>query len=231
MPASTNRARTASLRHEREYQRAGCHIIVGMDEAGRGPLAGPVVAAAVALPLQRSDLRRVLRGARDSKLMSPAERQDLAAKIKHVALAWGIGSASASEIDGCGIVPATQLAMERALDAILERGIVPDCLFLDYILLPQRRELPQVSLIDGDARSLSIACASVLAKVRRDADMRRLEARYPLYGFAQHKGYGTAAHLRALRKYGPCPAHRMSFAPVQAASCQEGALRETRAGA
>ena len=231
MPASTNRARTASLRHEREYQRAGCHIIVGMDEAGRGPLAGPVVAAAVALPLQRSDLRRVLRGARDSKLMSPVERQDLDSIIKHVALAWGICSASASEIDSRGIVPATQLAMERALDALLERGIHPDCLFLDYLLLPDHRDVPQVSLVDGDQRSLSIACASVLAKVWRDQDMQRLDARYPHYGFAQNKGYGTAAHIRALNEVGPCPAHRRCFAPVQAASCREGAPREARAGA
>ncbi len=231
MRATSNHAKTASLRHERQYQRAGCHIIVGMDEAGRGPLAGPVAAAAVALPLQRSDLRRVLRGARDSKLMSPEEREAMDVKIKHVALAWGIGKASTSEIDDYGIVQATQLAMGRALDVLLDRGIAPDCLFLDYLLLPAHRDLPQVSLVAGDERSLSIACASVLAKVWRDETMRRLDARFGQYGFAQNKGYGTAAHLGALREYGACPAHRMSFAPVRAASCQEGAPLEACAGA
>ena len=231
MPAANKRAQTASLRHERAYQRAGCQIIFGVDEAGRGPLAGPVAAAAVALPLQRSDLRQVLRGARDSKTMSPSQREAADAIIKRVALAWGIGSASACEIDQCGIVRATQLAMSRALDEALASGIAPDCLFLDYMLLPSRHELPQVSLVGGDKRSLSIACASVLAKVWRDEVMRRLDARFRQYGFAQNKGYGTAAHLAALREHGPCPAHRLSFAPLREAHCQEGAPLEARAGA
>lgn len=225
MRAPTKRGGTASLQHERHYQRAGYRIIVGMDEAGRGPLAGPVAAAAVALPLQRRDLGRLLRGARDSKKMTPAQRESMNTIIKQIALTWGIGRASAQEIDGCGIVPATQLAMRRALASLNDIGIKADCLFLDYMLLPKCSELPQVSLVEGDQRSLSIACASILAKVWRDEHMRRLDERYPQYGFAQNKGYGTSAHLNALRQHGPCPAHRKSFAPVRAA------LRTERSGA
>ncbi len=211
------RAKTASLKHEREYLRAGCRIIVGIDEAGRGPLAGPVAAAAVALPLQRADLAKRLRGARDSKTMSPPERARLSETIKDLALAWGVGSSAASEIDRVGIVAATKQAVLRALDAAMNQsGIAPDCLFLDYLLLPERRDLPQVSLVDGDARSLSIACASVLAKTWRDQQMIAADARDPRYGFARHKGYGTAEHLRALREHGPCDLHRRSFQPLRA---------------
>ena len=195
--------------------RLGCRLIVGLDEAGRGPLAGPVVAGAVALPLERDDLSATLRGVRDSKDMSSGERGELDGVIKDTALAWGIGSVSASQIDKQGIVPATKTAMLAALERALAGGdIVPDCLFLDYMLLPERRDIPQVSIVKGDKHSLSIACASVLAKVWRDAYMRRLDGRYPQYGFAQHKGYGTAAHREALRLHGTCPEHRLSFAPV-----------------
>ncbi len=223
MRAPTKRAATASLQHERHYQRAGYHIIVGLDEAGRGPLAGPVAAGAVALPLQRRDLGRRLRGARDSKQLTAAQREPLNTLIKQVALAWGIGQASPQEIDRCGIVPATQLAMYRALASLRETGIQADCLFLDYMLLPKCSELPQVSLVGGDQRSLSIACASILAKIWRDEHMRKLGERYPHYGFARHKGYGTSAHLHALREYGACPAHRQSFAPVRATTERQGA--------
>ncbi|MXX50659.1 MAG: ribonuclease HII [Chloroflexi bacterium] len=188
-----------------------------MDEAGRGPLAGPVAAAAVALPLQRQDLRKRLWGAHDSKQLTPAQREALNTAIKQVAVAWAIGCASPQEIDDCGIVAATQLAMYRALDSLHDFGIKIDCLFLDYMLLPKYSELPQVSLIHGDRRSLSIACASILAKVWRDEHMRELDERYPHYGFARHKGYGTSAHLEALRQHGACAAHRHSFAPVRAA--------------
>lgn len=231
MREPTKRAGTASLQHERHYQRAGYRIIVGIDEAGRGPLAGPVAAAAVALPLQRRDLSRLLRGARDSKKMTPAQRKSMNTIIKQIALTWAIGRASAQEIDGCGIVAATQLAMHRALTSLNGLGSKVDCLFLDYMLLPECSELPQVSLVEGDRRSLSIACASILAKVWRDKKMRQLDERYPQYGFAQHKGYGTSAHLNALRQYGPCPAHRGSFAPVRAALRQGGVKLEARAGA
>ncbi len=209
------RAKTASLYHERQYQKSGCRYILGIDEAGRGPLAGPVAAGAVALPLERRDLSKVLQGVRDSKEMSPGQRQEHSQVIKEVALAWGIGHSCAEEIDRVGIVEATKAAMQRALEqALRPNAIEPDCLFLDFMLLPERRDLPQVSIVDGDKRSLSIACASVIAKVWRDAYMVKLDAEYKQYGFAQHKGYGTAAHLRALRDYGPCPEHRRSFKPV-----------------
>lgn len=208
--------KTAGLVHERHYLRAGCRCIIGIDEAGRGPLAGPVAAAAVALPLERNDLSRLLRGARDSKEMSPAQREAVDGAIKELALAWGIGCSSAEEIDYLGIVPATKAAMQRALEQALAKGnIQPDCLFLDYMLWPERRDIPQVSIVNGDKHSLSIACASVIAKVWRDARMRELDALYPQYGFAQHKGYGTDAHRRALRRYGPCAEHRRSFEPVK----------------
>lgn len=216
MSGSSKRPKTASLTHERHYARTGCRRIVGIDEVGRGPLAGPVAAAAVALPLQRKDLSNLLRGARDSKDMSPAQRESVNGTIKELALAWGIGCSSAEEIDRLGIVPATKAAMQRALEqALAETDFRPDCLFLDYMLWPERRDLPQVSIVDGDKRSLSIACASVIAKVWRDAFMRELDAVYPQYGFAQHKGYGTEAHRRALRRYGPCAEHRRSFEPVR----------------
>ena len=215
MQKETKRQKTASLRHENEYYQAGCHIIVGIDEAGRGPLAGPVAAAAVALPLQCKDLSKVLRGVRDSKEMSAAQRDAVVGTIKEVALCWGIGQSSSREIDEQGIVAATKSAMQRALSTALEgNDIRPDCLFIDYMLWPERREIPQVSLVNGDKRSLSIASASVIAKVWRDDFMIGLHEHYPEYGFDQHKGYGTEAHLRALQRYGPCEFHRRCFKPV-----------------
>ncbi len=218
MSGSSKRPKTAGLYHERQFLRAGCRCIVGIDEVGRGPLAGPVAAAAVALPLHRKDLSSRLRGVRDSKAMSAAQRESAAAAIKELAIAWGIGCSSAAEIDQLGIVPATRAAMQRAFNqALAKTPIQPDCLFLDYMLWPERRDIPQVSIVDGDKRSLSIASASVIAKVWRDALMRRLDADYPEYGFARHKGYGTVIHLRALRRYGPCAEHRRSFEPVRKA--------------
>ena len=216
--AETKRAaRTASLHHERHFQRAGFSIIFGIDEAGRGPLAGPVAAGAVALPLTRKDLSQALRGVRDSKEMTARQREQLDERIKEIALAWGIGQSSVREIDDLGIVDATKIAMQRALDDALERSdALPDCVFLDYMLWPERPDLPQVSIVEGDKYSLSIACASVIAKVWRDAYMTKQDALFPHFGFARHKGYGTAAHLRALARYGPCDAHRRSFKPVYA---------------
>ncbi len=208
--------RTASLYHERHYFRAGFRLIVGLDEAGRGPLAGPVTAAAVGLPLERSDLGKALRGVGDSKEMTAPQRERLSSVIKQVASIWGIGQGSVEEIDRLGIVAAAKAAMQRALDqALAGADAVPDCLFMDYMLLPERSDIAQVSLVAGDKRSLSIACASVLAKVWRDQTMLELDAKYRAYGFAQHKGYGTPAHLRALRQFGPCAAHRQSFKPVK----------------
>ena len=206
---------TASLRHERQYFRAGHRVIVGIDEAGRGPLAGPVAAAAVALPLERNDLAKALRGVRDSKEMTAKQREALNVVIKDVASFWGIGQSSAEEIDRLGIIGATKAAMQRALDCALDgHDTVPDCLFLDYMLWPERRDIAQVSIVEGDRHSLTIACASVLAKVWRDKFMLELDGQHRNYGFAQHKGYGTPAHLKALRQYGPCAAHRRTFRPV-----------------
>ncbi len=210
------KAKTASLRHERHYCRAGFSFILGMDEAGRGPLAGPVAAAAVALPLEEMKLASALRGVRDSKQMTASQRERLCDVIKDVASRWGIGHSSVLEIDALGIVDATKAAMQRALDHALDGScLLPDCLFLDYQLWPERSDIPQVSIVDGDKHSLTIACASVLAKVWRDRYMMDLDAEFSEYGFAQHKGYGTAAHLRALRMHGPCKEHRRSFLPVR----------------
>jgi ribonuclease HII len=208
--------KTASLKHERKYLPLGCRYIVGIDEAGRGPWAGPVAAGAVCLPITQDDLTVVLKGVRDSKQMTAAQRERLAERIKDVSVAWGIGSASAQEIDDVGIVPATRTAMKRALDDALSRAqFTPDCLFLDDMLLPDYRHIPQVSMIEGDSRSLSIAAASVIAKVWRDAYMLDLDAEFPHYGFASHKGYGTPQHLAALKQYGPSPVHRTYYRPIR----------------
>ena len=216
MTKTARKSKTASLVHERHYYRLGCQTIFGMDEAGRGPWAGPVAAAAVALPLQRHDLAKCLAGVRDSKEMSSRQRSLLGEKIKDIALAWGIGHSSVSEIDRFGIVKASKLAMGRALDkALAGNNLEPDCLFLDYMLLPERRDIPQVSIVSGDKYSLSIACASVIAKVWRDAFMLELDAQCPQYGFAKHKGYGTAAHRQALAQHGPSPYHRHYYKPIQ----------------
>ena len=214
MPAKV--PKTASLRFERDYVAAGYRLIVGIDEVGRGPLAGPVVAGAVALPLERSDLPKLVAGVNDSKAMNAIQRQTADAIIKDIAIAWGIGSSDAAEIDALGIVAATRNAMLRALEAATQKADAqPDCLFVDYMPLPERRDIHQLCLVKGDRRSLSIAAASVIAKVWRDNLMRALHEEYPRYEFASNKGYGTAAHLRALREHGPCPRHRRSFAPVR----------------
>ncbi|MGQ9888436.1 MAG: ribonuclease HII [Aggregatilineales bacterium] len=207
-------SRTASLRHERQYAQLGMARIFGLDEAGRGPWAGPVTAAAVCLPLDAPKRLAALKGVRDSKQMTPRQRAALAGAIQATALAWGVGCATSREIDERGIVTAVKLAMLRALDAACGGGIAPDCLFVDALLLPELRHIPQVSLVGGDQRALSIAAASVLAKVWRDDYLRQLDAQYPVYGFARHKGYGTAEHQAALQAHGPCPEHRLSYAPV-----------------
>jgi len=148
-----------------------------------------------------------LDGVMDSKQLSPSRRQAAATLVRRVALAWAVGFASAREIDRWGILPATRLAVRRALRQLT---VPPEYLLLDHLLLPEV-ELPQTAMPKGDALVLSIAAASVLAKTSRDALMEALEARYPGYGFAQHKGYGTAAHRAALRRLGPSPVHRRSF--------------------
>ncbi|MCB9456196.1 MAG: ribonuclease HII [Anaerolineaceae bacterium] len=217
MPKKTRKQQTASLRHEHEYYAHGFQFIVGLDEAGRGPWAGPVAAGAVCLPVTQPDLSQKLAGVRDSKQMTPRQRTQLLDTIKQVSLGWGVASASNTEIDTLGIVGAVKLAMSRALEMLLATSAIeqPDCLFLDALLWPEMPHIPQVSMIGGDARSLSIAAASVIAKVWRDDFMVELDARYPQYGFAAHKGYGTTQHQAALEQYGPSPVHRTTFAPIR----------------
>lgn len=197
---------------------AGYRGIVGMDEAGRGAWAGPVVAAAVALEIHPTRTRRQLRGLRDSKLMTGVEREELAARIREQAQAFGMGSASAREVDEGGLLLATRRAMARALAMLRKKSLPVDCLLVDSFVLPEERQLLQVSLLQGDQRSLSIAAASVLAKTWRDAWMCEQDERFPRYGFAKHKGYGTHQHREALAKYGPCALHRRSYRPILALS-------------
>lgn len=190
----------------------GHSFIAGLDEAGRGPLAGPVVAAAVILPL--SDLDECLlcfAGVRDSKQVTMQAREHLYEVIMQHALAVGTGIGSVELIDEVNILQATKHAMRIALTQL---AILPQALLLDALSLPEI-ELPQRSIIKGDERCLSIAAASIIAKVTRDRMMVQLHEEYPAYGFAQHKGYGTEAHLAALRQHGASPHHRRSFAPVR----------------
>jgi ribonuclease HII len=198
------------LRHEQALWANGALWIAGIDEAGRGALAGPVAAAAVVLP-QIKTFTRELAGVRDSKLMSAAQRQKWAQIVRQRAVTWGVGLASAQEIDQLGILPATRLAACRALAQL---AVTPDHLLLDYLHLPMI-PTPQTSLVKGDLACLSIAAASVLAKTSRDAILCELDTSYPGYGFAKHKGYGTAAHLTAINELGPTAIHRLSFAPVR----------------
>ncbi|MBA3826174.1 MAG: ribonuclease HII [Ktedonobacterales bacterium] len=188
----------------------GFAAVAGLDEVGRGCLAGPVVAAAVILPLDDA-IMTDLDGVRDSKELSATRREQLAVTIRRRATAWAVGICDAATIDARNILQATRLAMHSALAQL---STPADALLLDAIRLPEI-PLPQVPLIKGDQRSLSIAAASILAKVTRDALMEQLDATHPGYGFARHKGYGTPQHLAALQALGPCPAHRRSFAPVR----------------
>lgn len=185
----------------------GLTRLAGIDEAGRGAWAGPVSAGVVILPPELS-LLDTLHGVRDSKLMTPLQRENWVPFIQQSSLAWGVGFASAGEIDEIGILPATRLAVLRALQTL---SISPEHLVTDYLKLPEI-PIPQTPLIKGDRRCLSIAAASVLAKTSRDALMRQLGSEFPAYGFARHKGYGTRQHQEAIRKYGLCAIHRYSFA-------------------
>lgn len=200
------------LQFESELWAAGLQWVAGLDEAGRGAWAGPVSAGAVVLPPQAEMLDR-LKGVRDSKQMTVRQRSRWAEEIKACAAAWGVGMASAAEIDQLGIVSATRLAMQRALSTC---ALPAGHLLIDALRLP-RVNLPQTLIIKGDARCLSIAAASVLAKTSRDAWMIDLDAEFPQYHFAAHKGYGTALHQQALSACGPCAQHRFSFRPVHAA--------------
>ena len=184
--------------------------ICGVDEAGRGPLVGSVVAGAVVL-----DPNQPIMGLRDSKKLSPARREQLYAEIMQKARAWGIGQASPSEIDTLNILQATMLAMRRAIEALSERlGEWPSKALIDGNRCPI---LPIASeaIIKGDAKEPAISAASIIAKVTRDQQMQALHTQYPQYGFNQHMGYPTEAHMQALKQYGPCEEHRRTFAPVR----------------
>jgi ribonuclease HII len=182
--------------------------IAGLDEAGRGALAGPVAVGAVVLPNDKALLSRTLSGVRDSKQMTPLGRETLAPCIKQVARTWNVGFASAEEIDSLGIVPATQLAALRALEGL---SLVPEYLLTDFRLELPQLEVSQTALVKGDALCLSIAAASVLAKTARDKLMCELDGHYQGYGLGKHKGYGTLAHRFAMERLGVSPIHRKSF--------------------
>ena len=195
------RARLEQMR-EYEHQYASYKAICGIDEAGRGPLAGPVVAGAVILVPDCEILYL-----NDSKKLSPKRREGLFAEIQEKAVSWSVGIVDAGEIDRINILQATYEAMRKAIAGL---KLVPDLLLNDAVVIPEV-ETEQVKIIKGDAKSVSIAAASILAKVTRDRMMEQYDALYPEYGFAKHKGYGTAAHMAALQKHGLCPIHRKTF--------------------
>jgi len=186
---------------------AAAGLICGVDEAGRGPLAGPVFAAAVVF----HPGRRAPNGIADSKLLSAPVRERLAVVIKARSLAWAVAWASVEEIDALNILQASLLAMRRAVETL---WVAPDEVLLDGSHCPELA-VPARAVVDGDAKVKVIAAASILAKTARDAEMRRLHERFPQYGFDAHKGYPTPRHLRALRRYGVCEVYRRSFAPVR----------------
>jgi ribonuclease HII len=198
-----------SFAEEELFEAQGYQYIAGIDEAGRGALAGPVVAAAVILP------RRIeapwLNEVKDSKQLTPARREVLFHHIHEIAISIGIGVTPHYLIDEQGIIKATCLAMKLAIDQL---SPPPQSLLIDYMYLPEVR-LPQKGIIDGDNLCFSIACASIIAKVTRDQLMVTFDKVYPGYGLAQHKGYGTREHLACLSRLGPCPIHRQSFQPVR----------------
>ena len=190
----------------------GFTFVAGLDEAGRGALAGPVTAAAVILPLDITQIQETLQGVNDSKQLTAKMREKLFSRIIEHALAYGIASVGAEVIDEIGIIPSTKQAMATAVSQLTPAA--------HYLLIDGRIRLktlatPQQSIIRGDGKSLSIAAASIMAKVTRDQHMIELDIQYPQYGFARHKGYGTAYHLAALKQHGPCPLHRHSFAPIK----------------
>ena len=209
--------RRCCTRFERAARQLGWTRIAGLDEAGRGALFGPVVAAAVIL----NPKRRIV-GLDDSKKLTPERRAELAPRIREHALAWAVAEMDAQRIDAWNIYQASRQAMTAALEML---GVTPDYLLLDAMQLDVLIE--QKSLIKGDTKSVSIAAASILAKTHRDSRMEEWDAVYPQYGLARHKGYATSDHLEALRVHGPTPLHRHSFAPVRESGCWAvGAVQE-----
>ncbi len=204
-----NNLQMPSFTEEKILEARGYRYIAGIDEAGRGALTGPVVAAAVILPchIDTPWLNQV----KDSKQLSPARRESLFHHIHEVALSMGIGIVPHKIIDAEGIIMATRLAMKLAIGQL---SSPPEFLLIDYMRLPEV-PLPQKGITNGDSLCFSIACASIIAKVSRDHIMKELDGIYPGYGLAQHKGYGTKGHLACLRRLGPSPVHRQSFKPIQ----------------
>jgi ribonuclease HII len=198
-----------TFQHEYALRNAGQHYSAGIDEAGRGAWAGPVMAAAVILPLSKDCLRQ-MHGVNDSKKLTPAQRRDYRIVIEQIAIAYAIGSATHEEIDALGIVPATRLAMQRAVQGL---NPYPDALIIDAVRLPEI-PLKQDVFYFADSISLSVAAASILAKTERDAFMCQLDSQLPGYGFARHKGYGTPTHQQALVQLGVSWAHRRTYAPI-----------------
>jgi ribonuclease HII len=198
--------RRVLLRLERALWAQGITRVCGVDEVGVGPLAGPLVAAAVVLPREID-----LRGVDDSKKLSARARTTLAAQIRADAVDWAIGIVSAAEVDRLNPYRGALEAMRRA---VVQLAVPPEEILVDARTIPGVAA-PQQSLVKGDARSYSIAAASIVAKDHRDDLMRKFDAMYPEYGFGRHMGYGTRAHLEALDRFGPCPEHRRSFAPVR----------------
>jgi ribonuclease HII len=196
---------SAPYRYEGQAWRSGLARVAGVDEAGRGPLAGPVVAAAVIVTPEHR-----VRGVCDSKLLSAERREELFVAIHARALAVGVAVVDHVTIDRINILQATRLAM---LDALRSLSVPPDLVITDFVALPDV-PCPQKNLVDGDARCASVAAASIIAKVTRDRIMLELDAKFPEYGFARHKGYATPDHLAALDRHGPCPVHRRTFAGV-----------------
>lgn len=190
---------------EQQLWRAGYALTAGVDEAGRGALAGPVVAAVVILPYSSAPPFR------DSKTLSAVQRERFALLVKQQALAWAVGMASPREVEELNILQATHLAAQRALQ-MLQQDLAPQALVTDYLKLPFSG--PVTAVPRGDQRSAQVAAASILAKTTRDAIMLELDAQFPHYGFARHKGYGAREHLRALDEHGPCELHRLTFGPV-----------------
>ncbi len=197
-------AELARLKGMRQFeeQYGDCRLICGIDEAGRGPLAGPVAAGAVILPKDCTILYL-----NDSKKLSEKRREELFEEIQEKAVACAVGIVTAERIDEINILQATYEAMRQALSKL---GVTPDLLLNDAVTIPQV-QIRQIPIIKGDAKSVSIAAASILAKVTRDRMMVEYDRLYPEYGFAKHKGYGTAAHIAAIRACGPCPIHRRTF--------------------
>ncbi len=225
--------KTAGLQYERQQLERGHRFIIGLDEAGRGAWAGPVVAGAVALPLEDPVLVRTLEGVRDSKQLTRLQRERLADVIRSTATAWGIGLASHDEIDTLGILQATQQAMLRALSHTQSQfpHFRPDCVLTDYIHWRDGSiGYPHLNLKRGDQVSLTIAAASILAKTWRDQLMRQYEEHYPGYALAAHKGYGTARHSTALQTLGVCDIHRRTFAPVRRVLDALNAPQQTELG-